>query len=215
MACYLTKYVGTYRVKAHYDPETNDYPRDSEGHIDPSFEDLYIDCVHGGKIMHYSSKGARVILEGYCPSKTRGKNLVKALGDIILEYKDNDSELWFYFNANNIEQVADVMGAKTSGKSISPFSVKNLPKNSYEINTEDMSVYRAIIKTLQKNELIYLSFWTKAFMSEYLRKTHHIMDANTKSKAEGLAAKNYIHKHGYWTEYCDYLKKCIKEHKEN
>ena len=215
MACYLTKYVGTYRVKACYDLDTNDFPRDCEGRIDPSFEDLYIDCAHGWRIYHYSSKGSRVILEGYCPSKIRGNNIVKELGDIVLDTHSNDSELWFYFNANNIATVAEAMKAKTSGKSISPFSVKNLPKNHYEINTEDMSVYRSIISALQKNELIYLSIWTTAFMNDYLQKTHHIRGASSKAKSECLTARNYIHKHGYWNEYCEYLKTMIQERHSN
>ena len=39
---YLEKFIGTYRVMAEYDLQTNDFPRDEEGNIDKSFEDLYM-----------------------------------------------------------------------------------------------------------------------------------------------------------------------------
>ena len=37
---YLRRYVGTYRVKADYDLDTNDYPRDIDGNLDDSFGDF-------------------------------------------------------------------------------------------------------------------------------------------------------------------------------
>ena len=46
MAGYLRKYVGKYRVKSDYDLETNDFPRLENGNLDPSFDDLYIDCAN-------------------------------------------------------------------------------------------------------------------------------------------------------------------------
>ena len=54
MSDFLKKYVGTYRVKAHYDLETNDFPRDYNGDIDSSFDDYYISCRNGGEIKHIS-----------------------------------------------------------------------------------------------------------------------------------------------------------------
>ena len=44
---YLEKYVGKYCVRAELDPDTNDFPKDSNGKIYESFEDLYIPCAKG------------------------------------------------------------------------------------------------------------------------------------------------------------------------
>ena len=48
MSDFLKKYVNTYRVKAHYDKETNDFPRSYDGNIDDTFDDYYIPCQKGG-----------------------------------------------------------------------------------------------------------------------------------------------------------------------
>ena len=50
---YLEKYVGKYCVRAELDPDTNDFPRDSNGKIYESFEDLYIPCTKGIIINRY------------------------------------------------------------------------------------------------------------------------------------------------------------------
>ena len=49
MSGYLRKYVGKYRVKAEYDMSTNDWPRLSDGTLDSSFDDYYIDCSNNIK----------------------------------------------------------------------------------------------------------------------------------------------------------------------
>ena len=211
MSRYLMKYVGTYRVKSEYDIETNDFPRDAEGGIDSTFEDLYIDCANGCRIMHYESRGALVLLQAYIPSISRGRKVLRELKDIIITSSENDSEVMFLFNSKDIKVVADRLKAKVSGSSISPFSVKNLPKTYYEIDTDDLEEYKGIIKPIPKNDFIYISLWTKQFMADILEKTHHIKGINEAIKREGLSIKNYIHKHGYWDEYCSYLDKCVKE----
>ena len=72
---YLKRYVGTYRVKAEYDLSTNDFPRLENGNLDPSFDDLYIDCKNNIKIKH----GTRNILSCYIPSKSRGVNILRKI----------------------------------------------------------------------------------------------------------------------------------------
>ena len=44
---YLEKYTGKYRVLADYDVDINDFPRNAEGTIEESFDDLYIPCRKG------------------------------------------------------------------------------------------------------------------------------------------------------------------------
>lgn len=43
MANYLMKYKGKYRVKAHVDESTNDFPRNVNDQIET--DDLYIKCA--------------------------------------------------------------------------------------------------------------------------------------------------------------------------
>ena len=73
MAGYLMKYKGKYRVKAHIDHSTNDFPRDIYGNIDT--DDLYIQCAYGNQIYHYGHS----TLVAYIPSVGRGHNILKAL----------------------------------------------------------------------------------------------------------------------------------------
>lgn len=73
MAYYLSRYVGTYRVKAEIDKNTNDYPRDIKGFLEQN--DTYIACKKG-QITHYG----RNILECYVPKLGTGRNILKALG---------------------------------------------------------------------------------------------------------------------------------------
>ena len=76
MAGYLyKKYKGFYRVKADFDLSTNDFPRDEQGNIEPSFDDYYIPCASKSKIRHYEQN----ILLYYCPSAGRFKNILKKI----------------------------------------------------------------------------------------------------------------------------------------
>lgn len=38
------KYKGKYRLKANLDILTNDFPRNKDGNIDPTYDDIYIKC---------------------------------------------------------------------------------------------------------------------------------------------------------------------------
>lgn len=75
MANYMRKYVGTYRVIADYNQATGDFPRNQDGEIDKSFDDMYIACIEGNQIYSYG-KG---VLVGYVPSLGRGRNVLKTL----------------------------------------------------------------------------------------------------------------------------------------
>ncbi|MDF2505916.1 hypothetical protein, partial [Clostridium sp.] len=54
-----------YRVVADYNRDTNDYPRNINGVLDDSFDDLHIRCSKGNQIYSYG----RGILVAYIPSK--------------------------------------------------------------------------------------------------------------------------------------------------
>lgn len=150
----VDKFKGIYRIKAEYDLEKNDYPRDSEGNLDQSFGDFYIACQHGNKITRYGGK----IFQVYIPSLGRGRNIIKKLEemgkqDIVIKYIETDQEVIFNFHMSNMELVAELCKAKTSGANISPFSVKNLPRdkpkwNKYE--PKDKELYDEMIDLLKQ-----------------------------------------------------------------
>lgn len=79
------KYKGIYRVLAHVDQETNDFPRDEKGEIDSSFSDFYIPCNYGIEIRH----GVGNVLWVYIPAKRRGINILKSLYNELC--RDSDS----------------------------------------------------------------------------------------------------------------------------
>lgn len=73
MAYYLSKYVGTYRVKSPVDLTTNDFARTEDGKLEQN--DTYIKCKKG-EIYHFG----RNILVCYCDKLGAGRNVLKALG---------------------------------------------------------------------------------------------------------------------------------------
>lgn len=131
MANYLMKYKGIYRILPELDQETHDFIRDENEAIEDA--DIYIACQYGNRITTYGHLDGKkaVWLSAYIPSIGRGRNIVKALkeqGVNIEQYEETDEEIQFIFLPKDIEVVAKIMKAKTSGASISPFSTKNLPK---------------------------------------------------------------------------------------
>lgn len=176
MAGYLRKYKGTYRVKADYDLENKDYPRDYLGNIEESFDDFYIDCRNNIKIRHGTGK----ILSCFIPSKTRTTNILRKIyvdkineelpieqdkyfnnlcntlvkNNILISAEILDYEGYFEFHSNMIDYIAGLVGAKTGGANISPLSVKNLPKSKYNIPEEDLKQYQAVIKLLPTKTVI-------------------------------------------------------------
>ena len=251
MAGYLQrKYVGTYRVKAEYDLSTNDYPRIEGVGLDPSFDDLYIDCANKIKIKH----GTGSTLSCYIPSKQRGmnvlrkihedkisktlptektvdqkkylENLCKALVDkgVLVSAEVLDYEVYFEFSADMVDYIAKLVGAKTYGSSISPFSPKNLPKTPYKIPEKDMKLYREAIKDFPTKTVIIqgksrttvdgllVGRVTGEFDKVISAQQSKKFDIKQDRKKKGLKGKEYIHSFGsdMWSQYCDFL----KEHAE-
>ena len=228
MAGYLRKYVGQYRVIAEYDLETLDFPREENGNLDNSFDDLYIDCANHIKIRH----GVGSILSAYIPSKSRGMNILRQIwtdkvndklpaettmtrkylenlcdklmeSDILYDAEVLDYEVYFMFNAKDMEYYAKLLKPKTSGANISPYSIKNLPKDKYKIPDNDLKVYQDTIKNFPKRKIgdkeiidgLLLSKITKDFI------TKSKISNNTRMKN-----KEFIHKNGLWDKYIKYLR---------
>ena len=212
----VSHYKGKYRVKAHYDLDTNDFIRDAEGELDDSFGDFYLSGRSGIEIHH----GVGSELACYIPKLQLGNNVLKSYYEVMIgkrgkksidkiveELKENgyvndvdilSIEVFFTFDAKYLDDLAPIIKLKTSGATISPFSVKNLPRKPYTIPKKDMDMYKEA-----KGELtgLQISRIQDAYIREKCDK-----DFKTKMKKEMLKANQYIHKLGLWEDYCGYIK---------
>lgn len=175
MSKYLYKYVKKYRVLSDYDRITNDYPRDGSGRVEDTFDDFYIACRDGIKIIHNEGN----VLFALIPSVKKGTAIAKQLcyktiasGDEDLDgigiegltqmLLDNEvlvkvemlNEVLLYFKDKLTDTMCDVCGAKTAGKDIFPLSPKNLPKQEYEIPMADAEAYTsAIVDYMSRHDI--------------------------------------------------------------
>ena len=239
---YLKKYIGTYRVKADYDLNTNDFPRLIDGILDPTFDDLYIDCKNNIKIRH----GVGNVLSCYIPSKGKGINILRQIyqdnisnnlpkekdsyceklceelvnKNILVSAEILDGEAYFEFKADMIDYIAKLVGAKTSGASISPFSSKNLPKEPYKIPEKDLKLYKEAIKGFPVKTVVIngkertmvdgllINRLTSGFDEVIIKSKPKKFDINKDRKTKCLKGKEYVHSLGesIWKEYCEFLK---------
>ena len=223
MANYLLKYKGKYRVLPTLDQNTNDFVRNDDGSIDDA--DIYISCQNGCKIMTYGHIDNKkpVWLIAYIPSLIRGRNIIKALKEKNVEYVDHvesDEEVEFKFKASDIEIVAELMKARTSGASISPFSSKNLPKTNVEIPTDKIARYKEITSDIPNGDLLSIHRATNDFLDNILQKS--LEKGTKKSKTTfdyktdmkklklGRQTKEYIYVKGMFDEYLNYLENNLK-----
>ena len=214
---YLTQHFkGQYRIVPELSPDTHDIPRQEDGSVDSSYDDLYIKCSFGNKIYYYGH-GAFV---AYIPSIGRGKNILKKLDENnILYYNTHiyDSEVEFKFKAADMETVANLLKAKTSGANISPFSSKNFPKSDVSIPTDKIEKYKSVIATVEKGDLLVISKFTQAFLSDILAKKlgyrNKPFDYKTDMKKLMMSRqiKEYIYTKNMWDEYLKYLEEQIKK----
>lgn len=222
MSHYLMKYKGTYRVKPELDVNTHDIPRDANGDIADGWDDLYIDCRYGNKIYMYGHDvNKRAILSAYIPSLGRGRNIKKVLDEKEIPYTDyieTDSEVCFNFKAKHIEELAKLLKAKTAGADISPFSVKNLPRDkSIEIPSDEIKRYKEITNRVQKNDLLLIHKITSDFLSVVLQKKYRKYDKKFDYKRDmkrlmlARQIKEYIWTKEMWEEYLKYLNKEITD----
>ena len=224
MAHYLMKYKGTYRILPELDKETHDFPRNALGEIEETYDDIYIACHHGSKIFCYGKDGTRIALMAYIPSLIIGRRVKKAMDEqniTYTNYMETDEEITFRFKPTNIEPIAELMRAKTSGANISPFSVKNLGKrNDIIIPVEQIAKYKEIINLVDKNDLFIISKITQQFLSAVVQKSLRKSLKNRKFNVEqdmrklmlARQTKEYIYYKNFWDEYIIYLKKEINKY---
>lgn len=220
------KYKGKYRVKAHIDHSTNDFPRDIYGNIDT--DDLYIQCAYGNQIYHYGHS----TLVAYIPSVGRGHNILKALATklcgmnfekgytdyetlyqslekegTIKHIVENDEEIEFRFHSKNIDMIAPYLKPVVGGVGISPFSTRNLPKASYTIPDEEIAAYKKITGKVRREDSLSIKNITNDFIQNTIAKSNVYRSKDIKKEIRKLMLKNkdFIHYTGYWDRYIDYL----------
>lgn len=229
MAGYLKKYVGTYRVLAEYDLSTNDFPRLDTGVIDPTFDDYYIKCRNGIRIIHH--EGSTLLC--YIPSLKRGKSVIRDImynqgrdfemdnfdevvgklhnSDIIFNAELFDSEVTFMFKDKNIEIIAEVVKPTTNGAGISPLSPKNLPKAPYVIPEGDLSKYKNIIGEKPQEVMGFINACNREFRQNIKKLKGKKYDIKGEQRKAMLKTKEFIHSIGMWEEYILFLDKKFKE----
>ena len=210
---YIVKFVGTYRVKAELDSDTQDFPRDDKGQIDASFEDLYIPCSRG--VIKHTYMGNDILAVCFYDKATTAKNVYKELKN---KYPKLDVELdidgvdgFIYFNAEDIKKVATIIKPRTSGAKIDPFSNKNLPKIEYRIPSKEMTELYDLTKDLSKVET--MQFYKKVntdFIKGVRKLNGEKYDAKAELKKSRLGTREFIHSVGLWDKYIKYVKKELK-----
>lgn len=222
---YLDQYIGKYRIKAHIDLNTNDFPRDYNGNIDQSFNDFYIECYNQIEIKHViPDKYKRDhLLMAYIPNKVKGTNIIKKiLEDNNIHYPNNvekiesllnqiegfsntditDGEVTFMFIPEKLEYVFKFIKVKTSGANIIPLSTKNLPKKINIIPKNELDKYNQIINklNLKKEEKAQLVSSVNRKFKKELKDTY-----KTDMKQKRMDFKNYIYSIGKWNDYLSEL----------
>lgn len=231
MAHYMMKYKGTYRVLPELDQETSDFPRNKTGEIADGYDDLYIPCRNGARIYcygHYPENKMTMWLTAYVPSSSIGRRNNKGWKTVhqlenngveIRGISESDAELLFNFRAKNMPEIEPLLHPVTSGKNISPFSIKNLPKAKYEIPLEDIAKYKDITRGLKQSELILINRITEDFLKKKLERSLKKNDksfnyiTDMKMMKMGRQRKEYIHSKGLWDEYISYLDKELNKTK--
>lgn len=204
MSRYMQRYVGEYRVVAEYDQSTNDFVRDDDGNIDSSFDDLYIPCKNGGRIL-YKGRG---VLQYYIGSKRRGANIIKKIKEnsdvysLILDIDYTDCEMAFCFNAGDLGAFQPFISPKTYGSNILPFSSRNLPRTHYKIPKCDNDKYKAIVMDLYSDAPLMIAKVIKDYINTI---TVDGTGGNVAKKRMCLGNKEFIHKIGLWDEFLNLL----------
>ena len=220
MANYLMKYKGVYRLLPELCLDTNDFPRDASGGIDKE-TGIYIKCSQGNKIVYWGlNSSRRGVLLAYIPSLGRGRNIKRELvkqGVEILDYDESDEEVTFQFLASDIEPVAKLMKANTSGANISPFSTKNLPKVTIDIPENEILKYKILVSKVGTAGMTMIRMANKAFLDDVLAKKlrppkkrkpfDYVSDMRQMKLSRDT--KWYIYKIRLWQDYLEYLEKEI------
>ena len=118
----INKYKGKYTLKCEYDQEKIEFNRKLNGTYEDV--DVYVQCANKCKIFYYGNRGT---LQFYCPSLSRGRNIVREI-------------YGRFINPDNVERV--VTNIERDGT--------NITRTSYKIKDHD-----TLLADCNNNELIF------------------------------------------------------------
>lgn len=204
------KFKGIYRLKVPIDSHTNDYCRKLNGTCEDV--DMYIDCQFGNKVFHFGGS----ILQAYIPSLQRGHNIVKAIQQsnpsIIFNIEETDSEILFKFKYINSDSIIPLLKPKISGANISPFSLKNLPRNKdFKIPDDKLTQYKQIVSKIPPEKLLTIGRMTNSFLQTLVTKKNPWENIKADMRLKCVKGKEYIYIIDKWDEYLKYLNDKITE----
>lgn len=204
------KFKGIYRLKVPIDSHTNDYCRKLNGTYEDV--DMYIDCQFGNKVFHFGGS----ILQAYIPSLQRGHNIVKAIQQsnpsIIFNIEETDSEILFKFKYVDSDKIIPLLKPRTSGASISPFSLKNLPRNKdFKIPDGKLTQYKQIVSKITPEKLLIIGRMTNSFLQTLVTKKNPWENIKADMRLKCVKGKEYIYIIDKWDEYLKYLNDKITE----
>lgn len=130
----------------------------------------------------------------------------KLLDTGTLEFiNEFEEEGEFGFKTEQMEYIAKLVGAKTSGANISPFSTKNLPSVKYTIPSEEMAKYKEIITIVDKKNMNLISKFTTDFDKIIQNKMGKNYNISRERKLKCIGMKEFIHSIGLFPEYLEFL----------
>lgn len=116
----INKYKGKYTLKCEYDQEKIEFNRKLNGTYEDV--DVYMQCANKCKIFYYGNRGT---LQFYCPSLSRGRNIVREI-------------YGRFINPDNVERV------------VTNIDGTNITRTSYKIKDHD-----TLLVDCNNNELIF------------------------------------------------------------
>ena len=137
--------------------------------------------------------------------------------EVLVSAEVLDFEVYFEFKTDIMDYIAKLVGAKTNGSKISPFSSKNLPREPYKIPEKDIKFYKEALKDFPKvtrdmgkgpievpDGLLIKQI--NGQFDEVIAASG--IDVSKDRRAKGLKPKEYYHSLGneIWQRYCEFLK---------
>lgn len=135
----MQKYIGTYRIR----PQLT-----SDNELTDNKNDVFIRGKNHTQVYRYSDN----IIAIYFPHSQFAKKIYNKYKSCMVKTFDEEDfsgEITLYIDEKFIHEIATELNLETNGAKISPFSIKNIPreKNTYNaINFELMEKVRELIK---------------------------------------------------------------------
>ena len=214
---YLLKYVGKYRVLCDYNLDNPTCINSKE--FKEQCNDLYIPCSKG--VIKHTFIGDDILACCFYGSIGKFRNVVKEFkqNNIECESEEVGIDGLIYFNAKDINRIAKIVKPRTSGKGISPFSLKNVPKEyrkakkkEFEVPDAELEKLKELTKNLTHVEKMQFSRRCgNEFLKILANKHDKCKDYKEFKKINCLNNNQYIYHAGYWKDYIDYIEKEVNK----